>query len=130
MVELISRIIYKYVSESPKRREEYYSALKYYYEDHPFLIELQQHIADELRYKSFQTEEHWKALGANPMVGHVGLIEKCVIPATKVSQCVMNCERYGDAMNEVINIIQNNLSLERMCTTVAASAGPTTYCLI
>ena len=130
LVELISRIIYKYVSESPKRREEYYSALKYYYEDHPFLIELQQHIADELRRKSFQTEEHWKALGANPMVGHVSLIEKCVIPATKVSQCVMNCERYGDAMNEVINIIQNNLSLERMCTTVAASAGPTTYCLI
>jgi len=130
LIELISRIIYKYVSESPKRREEYYSALKYYYEDHPFFVELQRHIADELRRKSFQTEEHWKALGASPTEGYVGLIEKCIIPATKVSYCVVNCERYGDAMNEVMTIIENNLSLERMCTTFSASAGPTTYCLI
>jgi diadenosine tetraphosphate (Ap4A) HIT family hydrolase len=130
LIELISRIIYKYVSESPKRREEYYGALKYYYEDHPFFVELQRHIADELRRKSFQTEEHWKALGASPTVGHVGLIEKCIIPPAKVNYCVMNCEKYGDDMNDVMTIIENNLSLERMCTTFAASAGPTTYCLI
>ncbi len=107
--ELISRIIYKYISESPKRRHEYYSAVKYYYEDHPFFIELQRHIAEELRRKSFQTEEHWKALGSSPVEGHVGLIEKCIVPTTKIGQCVINCEVYGDAMDEVITIIESNL---------------------
>ncbi|KJU83906.1 hypothetical protein MBAV_003904 [Candidatus Magnetobacterium bavaricum] len=109
MVELISRVIYKYISESPKRRQEYYSAVKYYYEDHPFMTELFSHIADELRRKSFQTEEHWKALGADPAQGHLGLIEKCTIPAARMGQCVINCERYGEAMNDVITIIENNL---------------------
>ncbi|MCG6553178.1 MAG: hypothetical protein L7F77_12715 [Candidatus Magnetominusculus sp. LBB02] len=109
MVELISRIIYKYISESPKRRQDYYSAIKYYYEDHPFFVELLWHTADELRRKSFQTEEHWKALGAKPKEGHVGLIEKCIIPAGKINQCVVNCEKYGQTMNEVITIIERNL---------------------
>ncbi|MBF0607967.1 MAG: hypothetical protein SFH39_15645 [Candidatus Magnetobacterium sp. LHC-1] len=109
MVELISRVIYKYISESPKRRQEYYSAVKYYYEDHPFITELLSHIADELRRKSFQTEEHWKALGADPAQGHLGLIEKCIIPAAKMGQCVINCERYGEVCNDVITIIENNL---------------------
>ncbi|MEO5361720.1 MAG: hypothetical protein H7843_14955 [Nitrospirota bacterium] len=113
MVELISRIIYKYISESPKRRQDYYSAIKYYYEDHPFFVGLLWHTADELRRKSFQTEEHWKALGAKPKEGHVGLIEKCIIPAGKISQCVVNCEKYGDTMNEVISIIERNLNTER-----------------
>ncbi len=126
MVELISRIIYKYISESPKRRQDYYSAIKYYYEDHPFFVELLWHTADELRRKSFQTEEHWKALGAKPREGHVGLIEKCIIPAGKISQCVVNCEKYGDPMNDIITIIERNLSAPTPITAAKLAAQP--YC--
>ncbi|MBF0536918.1 MAG: hypothetical protein HQL03_01550 [Nitrospirae bacterium] len=126
MVELISRVIYKYISESPKRRQEYYSAVKYYYEDHPFITELLSHIADELRRKSFQTEEHWKALGADPAQGHLGLIEKCIIAASRMSQCVINCERYGEAMNDVITIIENNLFSYTRDEAPLPSATP--YC--
>ncbi|MBF0517258.1 MAG: hypothetical protein HQK97_09110 [Nitrospirae bacterium] len=124
MVELISRIIYKYISESPKRRQDYYSAIKYYYEDHPFFVGLLWHTADELRRKSFQIEEHWKALGAKPNEGHVGLIEKCIIPGGKISQCVVNCEKYGDTMNEVISIIDKYLSIERHMMPTAPEVKP------
>ncbi|MBF0345937.1 MAG: hypothetical protein HQL06_17130 [Nitrospirae bacterium] len=127
MVELISRVIYKYISESPKRRQEYYTAIKYYYEDHPFFTELQRHIADELRRKSFQTEEHWKALGADPAQGHLGLIEKCVIPAAKIGYCLINCEKYGDPMSDIMTIIESNLVA--YAKNDAIEQISTSYCL-
>ncbi|MBF0563987.1 MAG: hypothetical protein HQK89_01960 [Nitrospirae bacterium] len=112
MVELISRIIYKYVGHSNKRRREYCDAITHYYENHPLIEELLKHVADELKQKSFQTEEHWKALGSNPAEGHTGLIEKCVISAGNIVRCMVNLEKYGKPMNEVIAIIVKNLEAQ------------------
>ncbi|RMD58914.1 MAG: hypothetical protein D6828_02240, partial [Nitrospirae bacterium] len=108
LVEIISRIIYKYVNESPKMRHDYREALKYYYEDHPFLVELQRHIAEELVHKSFQSEEYWKVKGANPAEGHVGLVEKCVLPAEEILYCIVDYDKYSTPMNRVISVIENN----------------------
>jgi hypothetical protein len=109
LVEFISRVIYKYVSESPKLRKEYREAVKYYYEGHTFFEDLQRHIAQELVHKSHQSKEYWKALGAHPTEGHVQLIEKCIIPTEKVASCVVSYEKYGKSMDKVMSVIERNL---------------------
>jgi diadenosine tetraphosphate (Ap4A) HIT family hydrolase len=108
LLELISRIIYKFVSESPKIRQDYREAIKYYYENHPFFMQLQKHIAEELSRKSFQSQEYWKALGANPGEGHVGLIEKCILPAEKVARYAMNIDKHHKAIEQIIATIEKN----------------------
>jgi diadenosine tetraphosphate (Ap4A) HIT family hydrolase len=109
MVELISRIIYKYVGESNKRNREYHDALHNYREKHQFFMDLQRHIAGELKQKSFQAEEHWEVLGANPAEGHTGLVEKCLLPAREVSRCMINPEDYGQAMEEISAFMKERL---------------------
>jgi diadenosine tetraphosphate (Ap4A) HIT family hydrolase len=125
MVELISRIIYKYVGESNKRRQEYHDALGNYREKHrgcgprhqrgcdpqpqSFFADMQRHIADELKQKSFQAEEHWEVLGSNPAEGHTGLVEKCELPAKGVAGCIVGAEKYGEALEEALAFMKERL---------------------
>jgi diadenosine tetraphosphate (Ap4A) HIT family hydrolase len=109
MVELISRFIYKYVGESHKRNREYHDALNNYREKQPFFMDLQRHIADELKQKSFQAEEHWEVLGADPGEGHTGLVEKCALPAGGVAGCIISPEDFGQAMEEVLSFMKERL---------------------
>ncbi len=109
LVEFIARSIYKFVSESPKLREGYQELIKGYQKDDPFFKRLKERISEDLRNKSFQTEEIWRARGANDEEGYIELIEKSLLPSDKVSKCVINIETHGDAMDKLMNILRNNL---------------------
>ncbi|MBF0519953.1 MAG: hypothetical protein HQK92_09530 [Nitrospirae bacterium] len=109
IVELISRIIYKYVGESTKRCSDYAESLGLHDSTHPFFKALLAHIADELKQKSFQTEEHWKVLGAKPTEGHTGLIEKCLIQAEMTGTCTADYESYGSCVSTLIDIMDGQL---------------------
>ncbi|MEO5357125.1 MAG: hypothetical protein H7844_07495 [Nitrospirae bacterium YQR-1] len=109
MVELISRIIYKYIGQSHKRCSDCAESLQHCDATHHFFKALLVHIGDELKQKSFQTEEHWKVLGSKPTQGHTGLIEKCLLPPELIRTCMMDYEKHGAIVSTLADIMDAQL---------------------